>query len=85
MDELTRKIWLYLLKERGELFSVFVKLRTLVERQTDLKLKILIIDCGGKYNFREFNEFYAAKSIEHEVSTPHTPQHNDLVKREIGP
>jgi len=35
VDEFTRKIWLYLLKEKKEVFSLFVKWRTHVERQSE--------------------------------------------------
>jgi len=73
VDEFTKKIWIYLLKEKCAVFSLFVKFVKSVERQSELKLKILRTDGEGKYNSKEFKEFYEAKGIEHEVIAPYTP------------
>ena len=81
VDEFTKKIWIYMLKEKGAVFSLFVKFFKSVNRQSELKLKILRIDGGGEYNSKEFKEFCEAKGIEHEVIAPYTPQHNGLAKR----
>ncbi|RDX97111.1 hypothetical protein CR513_20159, partial [Mucuna pruriens] len=81
VDEFTKKIWIYLLKEKGAVFSLFVKFCTSVERQSGLKIKILRTDGGGEYNSKEFKEFCEAKGIEHEVTAPYTPQHNGLAER----
>jgi len=53
----------------------------LVERQSELKIKILRTDGGGEYNSKEFKEFCETKGIEHEVIAPYTPKHNGLVER----
>lgn len=55
VDELTRKVWLYLLNEKSEVFSVFVNFCALVERQSGHELKILRTDGGGEYNSKEFS------------------------------
>ena len=34
VDEFTRKIWIYILKEKGEVFERFVKFCAKVERQS---------------------------------------------------
>ena len=81
VDEFTKKIWIHVLKEKGAMFSLFVKSCTSVERQSELKLKILKTDGGGEYNSKEFKEFCEAKGIEHEVTTPYTPQHNGLAEK----
>lgn len=46
VDEWTRKLWIYLLKEKREFFSYFVKFCTLVERQSGMRVKILRTDGG---------------------------------------
>lgn len=81
VDELTRKVWLFLLNEKSEVFSVFVNFCALVERQSGHELKILRTDGGGEYNSKEFHEFCKRKDIEHEVTTPYTPKHNGLAER----
>ena len=81
VDEFTKKNWIYLLKEKGAVFSLFVKFCTLVERQYELKLKILRTNGRGEYNSKEFKELCEAKGIKHEVTAPYTPQHNGLVEK----
>lgn len=44
VDEFTLKIWLYLTKEKNEVFTIFFKFCVLVERQSENKLEILRID-----------------------------------------
>ena len=81
VDEFTKKIWIYLLKEKCAVFSLFVKFVKSVERQSELKLKILRTNGRGEYNSKEFKELCEAKGIKHEVTAPYTPQHNGLVER----
>lgn len=81
VDEFTRKIWIYLLKEKGEVFGRFVKFCAKVERQSGYALTIFRTDGGGEFNSKEMEEFCAAKGIEHEVTAPYTPQHNGIAER----
>ena len=53
----------------------------MVERQSGKLVKVLRIDGGGEYTFREFEDFCEKCGTQHEVTTPYTPQHNDLAKR----
>ena len=70
-----------MLKEKYAIFSLFVKFVKSVERQSELKLKILRTNEGDEYNSKEFKEFCEAKGIEHEVIAPYTPQHKGLAER----
>ncbi|GAU33196.1 hypothetical protein TSUD_206550 [Trifolium subterraneum] len=46
VDEFTRKVWIYLLKEKSEAFSAFKKFCATAERQCENHLKILRTDGG---------------------------------------
>lgn len=81
VDEFTRKTWLYLIKEKSEVFSVFVKFFALAERQSGRKMKILKTDGGGEYKSNEFSAFCDGKGLIHEVTSPYTPQHNGMAVR----
>ena len=81
VDDFLRKICVYLIKEKAEVFSVFEKCCAHVERQSDNNLKILRVDGGGEYKSREFNKFCEENGIVHEVTAPYTPQHNELAER----
>ena len=41
IDDASRKTWIYFLKEKSEVFSKFKEYKSLVENQTDRKIKIL--------------------------------------------
>ncbi|GAU32293.1 hypothetical protein TSUD_63100 [Trifolium subterraneum] len=49
VDEFTRKVWIYLLKEKSESFSAFKKFCATAERQCENHLKILRTDGGAPY------------------------------------
>lgn len=51
------------------------------ENQCGKMLKILIIDGGGDFNYREFKKLCEDNGIEHQVTTPYTSRHNGLAER----
>jgi len=76
VDEHSRKLWVYLIKHKDEVFDVFRKFKTLVENQSEKKINILRTDGGGQYTSRMFEELCVNHGIDHEVTAPYTPQHN---------
>ncbi|GAU17773.1 hypothetical protein TSUD_171610 [Trifolium subterraneum] len=81
VDEYSRMIWLYHIKSKSEAFEVFKRFKTLVEKQSDKQIKVLRTDGGGEYTSKEFENYCKDQGIIHEVTTPYTPQHNDLAER----
>ena len=81
IDEFTRKLWIYLLAKKGEVFSVFKKFRLLVQNESGEVISKLRTDGGGEYTSTEFNDFCSSNGINHEVTAPHTPQHNGISER----
>jgi len=81
VDEYTRMVWLYLLKEKKEVFFKFVQYCNAVERYLEKQIKILGTDGGDEFNPKQFAEFCAQKGIKHEMTPPYTPQHNSLAER----
>ena len=69
------------MKEKSEVFSKFKEYKSLVENQTDRKIKILRSDNGGEFTSKEFKELCRESRIERELSTPYNPQHNGVAKR----
>jgi len=47
-------MWLYLIEAKSEVFEVFERFKSMVERQSGKILKVLRIDGGGEYTSREF-------------------------------
>lgn len=78
VDEHNMKLWVYMIKHKHEVFKRF---KILVENKSEEKIKILITGGEGEYTSKTFEEFYANRGIDHEVTTPYTPQHNGICER----
>ncbi|WVZ09086.1 hypothetical protein V8G54_022432 [Vigna mungo] len=81
VDEFSRKLWVYLLKEKCETYTNFINFCTMAERQSGKKIKIFRTDGGGEFNSGDMARFCTGKGIIHEVTAPYTPQHNGLAER----
>ena len=81
IDEFTRKMWIYLIKQKSEVFNIFKKFKLLSEKQSDKVIKVLRTDGGGEYNSHEFQVFCDEEGIIHEVTSSYTPQHNGVAER----
>jgi hypothetical protein len=81
IDDSSRKVWVYFLKNKSDVFETFKKWKAMVETETDLKLKCLRSDNGGEYADRGFKEFCAANGIRMEKTIPGTPQQNGVAER----
>lgn len=80
-DEFTRKVWIYLLKKKSQVFRVFRKYKTMVEKQSKLSIQTLRTDGGGEFTSQDFEMFCEQEGIVHEVTPPYTPQHNGTAER----
>ena len=80
-DDASRKLWVYILRTKDQVFQVFKKFHALIERETGRKLKRLRTDNGGEYTSREFEEYCSNHGIRHEKTVPGTPQHNGVAER----
>jgi transposase InsO family protein len=49
-----RLIWVFFLKEKYEAFEKFKIYKSLVENETDLKIKCISLDNGGEFTSKEF-------------------------------
>src|SRR4051812_48979716 len=55
IDDFSRKLWTYLIKKKSEVIEVFAKFKSMVERQSGRKLKVLRTDGGGEYVSKDFD------------------------------
>ena len=81
IDDASRKVWVYLLKAKYQVYQFFQKFHALVERETGKFLKCLRTDNGGEYTSKEFRNYCSAHGIRHEKTIPATPQHNGVTER----
>lgn len=81
VDDYTRKVWVYFLKTKDEAFDRFVEWISLVENQSEKKVKTLRTDNGLEFCNRRFDEFCEAKGIQRHRTCAYTPQQNGVAER----
>ena len=81
IDDCTRKLWVYFLNKKSEVFDTFRKWKAMVENETGLKNKRVRSDNGGEYRDNRFREFCANNGIKMEKTFPMTPQQNGVAER----
>nr|KYP64657.1 Retrovirus-related Pol polyprotein from transposon TNT 1-94 [Cajanus cajan] len=57
VDDFTRRMWLYVLKDKTETYKKFKDWNTLIQNQLETKLKILRTDNGLEFLSEQFAEF----------------------------
>ncbi|KAH9769620.1 hypothetical protein KPL71_012083 [Citrus sinensis] len=81
IDDFSRKVWVYVLKQKNEALEKFKDWLTLMENQTERRVKRLRTDNGLEYCSNEFNQFCIKKGIARHKTVRHTPQQNGLAER----
>lgn len=81
IDDYTRMTFGYFIKTKDEVLPVFKRFKSLVEQQTDLKIKRLRSDNGREYVNNQFQTFIKNHGIEHQTTVPYTPQQNGVAER----
>jgi len=81
IDDYSRRTWIYFLKTKGEVFSRFKEFKSLVEKQTNRKIRVLRSDNGGEYIDGGFYDFCAQEGIRREFMVPYHPQQNRVSER----
>jgi hypothetical protein len=72
IDDHSRKVWVYPLKTKDQVFVVFKQFHASVERETDKKLKCVRTDNGGEF-MGDFKHYCISNGIRHERSVQKTP------------
>ena len=81
IDDFTRMTWVYFMRHKSEVSSIFKRFKAMVENQSDEKIKILRSDRGTEYNSNEFEKFCAIAGIEQQTTVRYTPQQNGVSER----
>ena len=78
IDYFSRKAWIYFLKSKDEVFSKFKEFKSLIENQTEKRIKTFRSDNGGEFTSNEFKELCKDSGIKRELITPYNPQQNGV-------
>lgn len=80
-DDYTRKVFVYFLTNKSDVFIKFKEFKALVENQLNLKIKCIRTDNAKEYLSNEFSVYLKNAGIIHQTSNPYTPQQNGLAER----
>nr|CAN76133.1 hypothetical protein VITISV_036298 [Vitis vinifera] len=81
IDDYSRCTWLFLMKNRAELFSIFQKFYAEIQTQFNISIRVLRSDNGREYFSAPFTSFMSHHGILHLSSCAHTPQQNGVAER----
>ena len=69
IDDKTRYVWIYGLKNKDQVFSRFIEWKKMVEKSTGQQLKNLRTDNGGEFTSNKFEEYLKTEGVRHERNT----------------
>jgi transposase InsO family protein len=78
IDDHSRKTWIYFLKTKDGVLSIFQEYIKQVENLTRKKIKVSRSDNGGEYISQDFSDFYIEAGIKREYIVNYNPQQNGV-------
>jgi transposase InsO family protein len=81
IDDHTRKVWVYFMKHKHEVFQHFLNFKAMVEKEKGVSMKCLRFDGGGKYFSNEFSEYLKEHGIQRKYSCSYSSQQNGVDER----
>ncbi|MCO5548160.1 hypothetical protein L7F22_001618 [Adiantum nelumboides] len=80
IDDCPRKVWIYFMKEKSEVFIHLQNFKAMVAKQTGSFVQCLRSDGGGEYFSHEFSNFLKKHDIQRQFSCKYTPQQNGVAE-----
>ena len=81
IDDYSRMWWVYLLKEKSQVFDVFKKFHLLITNEAQLTIATIRTDNGGEYTSHSFETYLQENGIKHQTTVPYNLQQNDVAER----
>ena len=81
IDCCTRVTWVYVLKNKNDVFECFVDFHNMIRTQYNACVKTFRTDNGTEYVNKEFNEYLSSFGIIHHTTCPGTSEQNGLAER----
>ena len=79
VDHFTKYVWLYPLRLKSNVFTIFGQYKTLVEKKFQRSILSFYSDGGGEYT--ALKDFLSTEGIQHLKTPLHTPQQNGAAER----
>ena len=81
IDDYFRCTWLFLMKTRVKLFSIFQKFHAEIRTQFNTSIRVLRSDNAKEYFSTSFSSFMSSHGILHQSSCAYTSQQNGVAER----
>ena len=81
VDDFSRRVWVYTLKSKDEVFETFLVWKKMVENQTWRNIKVLRSDNGTEYRNDQFSIFCKKEGIPRHFTVKDPPQQNGEAQR----
>lgn len=81
VDDFSRKVFVYPMKQKSEVFDLFVGFTKLVENQQNKTIKTFRSDNGTEFCNKQFDSFLAKHGISRQRTAPYTPEQNGVAER----
>jgi hypothetical protein len=81
VDDCICMTWLYLMKNKDEVFSIFQSFHAMIQTQFSAKLRVIRSDNGGEFVNQCFRAYFDHHGLIHETSCPQTPQQNGIAEQ----
>ena len=81
IDDYSQCTWLFLMKNRDELYSIFQKFYVEILTQFNIFIRVLRSNNAREYFSAPFISFMSQHGILHQSSCAHSPQQNEVVER----
>ena len=81
VNDFSRRVWVYTMKSKDEVFETFIVWKKMVENQTGRKIKVLRSDNGTEYRNDQFSIFCKKEGISRHFTVRDTSQQNGVAER----
>lgn len=81
MDDFSRKVWVFLIEHKSEVFKKFKNWKTMIENHTNMKIGTLRTDNDLEFCNHQFNELCEQSGIIRHKTVPYSPQQNGVIER----
>lgn len=81
IDDHIRVTWVFLMKEKSEVGSIFENFHKMVQTQFQSNIQVLRTDNGGEYFHHTLGSYVTKNDIIHQTSCSYSPQHNGTAER----
>ena len=81
IDDFTRMTWVYFMQQKSQVFDIFKKFKSRVEKQSGHYIKTIRSDRGKEYTSNEFNKFCEDEGMEHQLTVGYAPEQNGVSER----